>query len=215
MLVTADTLDRIAFTTSDTLLPAIAQDRRTGEIRMVAWMNRAALETTLARGRAVFFSRQRQALWEKGETSGHSLEVHAVHVDCDADCLLLQVTPRGPTCHTGANNCFSLPPPAVPPPAVASVAFLAELETRIDARLADASTDSYTVRLAREGVARIAQKVGEEGVEVALAGAAGEQAALVNESADLLYHLMVLLRQRGTTLGAVAAELERRSRPSP
>lgn len=210
MLVTADTLDRIAFTTSDTLLPAIAQDRRTGEIRMVAWMNRAALETTLARGRAVFFSRQRQALWEKGETSGHSLEVHAVHVDCDADCLLLQVTPRGPTCHTGANNCFSLPPTAV-----SSVAFLAELETRIDARLADASTDSYTVRLAREGVARIAQKVGEEAVEVALAGAAGEQAALVNESADLIYHLMVLLRQRGTTLGAVAAELERRSRPSP
>lgn len=209
MLVTTETIDRIAFTTADTLLPAIAQDRRTGEIRMSAWMNRAALEATLQRGRAVFFSRQRQSLWEKGETSGHFLEVHAVHVDCDADCLLLQVTPHGPTCHTGTDNCFALPPPPA-----SSVAYLAELEARIDARLAEGAADSYTARLAREGIARIAQKVGEEGVEVALAGAAGEQSALVNESADLLYHLIVLLRQRGSTLAAVAAELERRSRPS-
>ena len=111
MLVTAETIDRIAFATAETLLPAIAQDCRTGEVRMLAWMNRAALEATLSRARAVFFSRQRQALWEKGTTSGHYLEVHAVHVDCDADCLLLQVTPRGPTCHTGTDNCFALPPP--------------------------------------------------------------------------------------------------------
>lgn len=210
MLVTADTLDRVAFSDAESLLPAIAQDRASGEIRMVAWMNRAALEATLSRGRAVFYSRRRRTLWEKGETSGHTLEVHAVHVDCDADCLLLHVTAHGPTCHTGADNCF-----VVPPPPAASIAFLSELETRIEARLADGAEDSYTARLARAGVARIAQKVGEEGVEVALAGAAGDPSALVNESADLLYHLLVLLRQRGSSLAVVVAELARRSRPNP
>lgn len=207
MQVTLDTLERVAFDTPNALLPTIAQDRRTGEIRMLAWMNHAALAATLERGRAVFFSRRRQTLWEKGETSGHTLEVHEVHLDCDGDTLLLLVTPRGPTCHTGDDNCFGLAAPTS-----SALAFLSDLEARIGARLASDAADSYTARLAREGVARIAQKVGEEGVEVALAGATADEAALVNESADLLYHLLVLLQRRGVSLSKVVDELERRSR---
>jgi phosphoribosyl-ATP pyrophosphohydrolase/phosphoribosyl-AMP cyclohydrolase len=186
-------------------LPAIVQDTATGTVLMLGYMNREAVATTLRRGRVVFFSRSRNRLWEKGETSGNRLELLAVHADCDRDALLVSVRPQGPTCHLGSDSCFgvSTRPDNAP-------AFLVELESVIASRLSANAPDSYTARLARQGPRRVAQKVGEEGVEVALAAAAGSDQEVTAEAADLLYHLMVLLKTRGLSLGAVAEELRAR-----
>jgi len=200
------------------------QDASNGSVLMLGYMDRAALSATLARGRVVFFSRSRQRLWEKGETSGNFLQLVDVRADCDADTLLLSALPAGPVCHTGSTTCFGDAPAAVaaplttaapraapePPIAPAPLGFLLQLEQLIAQRIADAPEDSYTARLYASGVRRVAQKVGEEGLEVALAGAGEPDAALVAESADLLYHLLVLLRSRGLALAAVIAELQRR-----
>jgi phosphoribosyl-ATP pyrophosphohydrolase/phosphoribosyl-AMP cyclohydrolase len=150
----------------------------------------------------VFFSRSKHRLWEKGETSGHRLELVSVHNDCDRDALLISVRPEGPTCHLGCDSCFGVP--------AGAPAFLAELERVIAHRLSADGADSYTARLVRQGIRRVAQKVGEEGVEVALAAASGDSQELTAEAADLLYHLMVLLQARGVSLAAVAAELSAR-----
>ena len=187
------------------LLPAIAQDAVDGRVLMQAWMNPAALQRTLDTGEACFFSRSRKALWTKGETSGNRLDVVAIDTDCDRDCLLLRVTPRGPACHRGWDTCFDAEGQARP-----ALAFLTCLEGIIAARERERPADSYTTRLFESGVRRIAQKVGEEGVETALAAASGSDSELLEESADLLYHLLVLLKSRELGLAQLVETLHRR-----
>jgi phosphoribosyl-ATP pyrophosphohydrolase/phosphoribosyl-AMP cyclohydrolase len=190
------------------LLPQVVQDVASGAVLMVGWANREAVEATLRTGLAHFWSRSRRELWCKGETSGNALEVVEVRADCDLDALLVRARPAGPTCHTGARSCFE------PNPAALELGWLAEvLEQR---RGADPAS-SYTARLLAEGVERIAQKVGEEAVETALAAVAGiasteGRARLVGEAADLLYHLTTLLVALEVEAGEIAAELSRRHR---
>ena len=189
------------------LVPAIVQHALSGAVLMLGYMNREALAATLERGRAVFYSRTRQRLWEKGETSGHSLLVQAVRIDCDADTLLLTALPHGPVCHTGTATCFGDTPLTAAEP----LSFLATLQQIIEQRIGDAAAStSYTARLYASGTRRMAQKVGEEGVEVALAALGSDDAELIGESADLLFHLLVLLRSRSLNLETVLAELQRR-----
>lgn len=188
------------------LLPAIVQHARSGAVLMLGYMNREALRETLTRRRVVFYSRSRRRLWEKGETSGHALELTGVRTDCDRDALLVTALPAGPVCHLGTATCFGDDTVA----AAGGLAFLGELESLIARRIADRPEGSYTARLHAEGPRRIAQKVGEEGVEVALAAVAEADDKLVSESADLIYHLLLLLESRGLRLEHVVAELESR-----
>jgi len=187
------------------LLPAIVQDAFDGRVLMQGYMNREALERSLDGGLVTFWSRSRAALWTKGETSGNTLKLLTVHADCDADCLLVQAIPAGPTCHRGSDTCFD-DEQAVRP----GLAFLAALERLVAQREAQRPEDSYTTRLFAAGVKRIAQKVGEEGVETALAAVAGEREEVLNEAADLLYHLLVLLKAREIGLDDVVATLRSR-----
>jgi phosphoribosyl-ATP pyrophosphohydrolase/phosphoribosyl-AMP cyclohydrolase len=195
-------IDALDFAKGGGLLPAIVQDSATGRVLMLGYMNREALQATFARGRVVFFSRSRNQLWEKGATSGHRLDLVSVYSDCDRDALLVSARPEGSTCHLGSDSCFGVP--------AGAPAFLAELERVIAGRLSEDGADSYTARLVRQGITRVAQKVGEEGVEVALAAASGGKQELAAEAADLLYHLMVLLQARGLSLATVAEELSAR-----
>lgn len=182
------------------LLPVVVQDVNTGAVLMLAYANREAVELTLSTGQAHFWSRSRQSLWRKGETSGNVLEVSEVLEDCDGDALLVRARPAGPACHRGTRTCFE------PNPARLELGWLATvLEER---RSADPET-SYTARLLQAGIERIAQKVGEEGVEVAIAAVA-RQPGLAGEAADLLYHLLVLLQASGIGPDEVGAELLRR-----
>ncbi|HEX2788821.1 MAG TPA: bifunctional phosphoribosyl-AMP cyclohydrolase/phosphoribosyl-ATP diphosphatase HisIE [Steroidobacteraceae bacterium] len=199
-------IERIDWNKTDGLVPAIVQHAGSGRVLMLGYMNRAALAATLARGRVVFFSRSKQRLWEKGESSGNILQLIDVRSDCDADTLLVIALPAGAVCHTGSASCFG----AEPLTAAAPLSFLLELEQLIAQRIAEAPEGSYTARLYARGVRRVAQKVGEEGLEVALAGAGESDAALLGECADLLYHLLVLLRSRSLPLAAVIEELRRR-----
>jgi len=189
----------------DGLLPAIVQDAFDGRVLMQAFMNREALAQTLDSGSVTFWSRSRQQLWTKGETSGNTLKLAAVHADCDGDCLLVLATPDGPSCHRNTDTCFDGKRAVIP-----ELAFLAGLERLIGQREAERPEDSYTTRLFEAGVKRIAQKVGEEGVETALAAATGDREELVNESADLVYHLLVLLRASGVELEDVISALKAR-----
>jgi phosphoribosyl-ATP pyrophosphohydrolase/phosphoribosyl-AMP cyclohydrolase len=182
------------------LLPAIVQDADTGRVLMLGYMDRDALATTRASGRVTFFSRRTQRLWTKGETSGHGLALVSIEADCDRDALLVQARPAGPTCHVGSPSCF----PAAP------AGFPGELDALVAARERERPDGSYTTSLFDAGLARIAQKVGEEGVEVALAAVTADDAALLGEAADLVFHLAVLLRARGRTLGDAFAVLESR-----
>ncbi len=184
------------------LVPAVVQDADTQRVLMLGYMDRDALETTLASGRVTFFSRSRQRLWTKGETSGHVLELVRLEADCDRDTLLVQARPRGPTCHLGTSSCFMQAPAAA----------LAELENLIETRERERPPGSYTTTLFEAGIARIAQKVGEEGVETVLAAVTADDAALTGEAADLVYHLLVLLRARGLGFADVAKVLASRSR---
>lgn len=188
------------------LVPAIIQDVDSGAVLMLGYMNREALTATLARGRVVFYSRTRQRLWEKGETSGNHLSVAEIRLDCDADTLLVLARPAGPTCHTGDRTCFGTEPLTRAEP----LTFLAQLEDVIAERINEAPEGSYTARLYARGVRRVAQKVGEEGLEVALAGAGEADPQLIAESADLLFHLLLLLRSRAIPLAAVVDELRQR-----
>jgi phosphoribosyl-ATP pyrophosphohydrolase/phosphoribosyl-AMP cyclohydrolase len=199
-------IEAIDWNKGDGLVPAIVQHASSGSVLMLGYMNRAALAATLARDRVVFFSRSKQRLWEKGETSGHFLQLVGLRADCDADTLLVLALPAGPVCHTGSASCFGDEPLS----AAAPLGFLLELEQLIAQRIAAGPEGSYTASLYARGVRHVAQKVGEEGVEVALAGAGETDEALVAESADLLYHLLVLLRSRSLPLSAVIAELRQR-----
>lgn len=199
---------RIDFAKGDGLVPAIVQDADTGAVLMMAYMNREALDQTLARKRAVFYSRSKQRLWEKGETTGHTLDVVDIAIDCDNDTLLVTARPRGPACHNGTLTCFGDEART----AATKIAFLAKLEGVIAQRATEKPEDSYTARLLAKGLGKVAQKVGEEGVETALAGAGESEQKLVEESADLLFHLLVLLRARGVRLHDVVRQLEARHR---
>jgi phosphoribosyl-ATP pyrophosphohydrolase/phosphoribosyl-AMP cyclohydrolase len=198
----------VDFDKSGGLVPAIVQDADSGAVLMLAYMNREALDETLKRRRAVFYSRSKQRLWEKGETTGHTLEVVDVAVDCDNDTLLVTARPRGPACHNGTITCFGDAPRA----AATAIGFLAKLEGIIAQRAAEKPGTSYTARLLDKGIAKVAQKVGEEGVEVALAGVAEDDGKVLEESADLVFHLLVLLRARGLSLKQVVDTLESRHR---
>lgn len=197
---------RIDFAKGGGLVPAIVQDTETQQVLMLAYMDRAALEETLTSGEATFFSRSRGGRWRKGETSGNRMRVLDVRMDCDGDTLLLSVAPTGPACHLGTTTCFS---------DSAAVPTLVALERAIAARASAPVDESYTARLLAEGGKRVAQKVGEEGVECALAGVAGTDAELCEESADLLYHLAVLLHARGLALKDAYAVLDRRAGARP
>lgn len=204
--VSLENVDLLDFDKGGGLIPALVQHARGGGVLMLGYMNRAALIETLTRKRVVFFSRARGRLWEKGETSGHSLELEEIRRDCDSDTLLVLAYPKGPVCHTGRDSCFGN---------AASIgndshALLATLEGVIDDRYANRPEGSYTAKLLSAGLRRVAQKVGEEGLEVALAATGGNQQELVHEAADLIYHLLVLLRVRDVKLEQVLRELESR-----
>ena len=185
------------------LLPAIIQHWRDGRVLMLGYMNREALEATLASGKVTFFSRSKQRLWTKGESSGHRLDAKSIHADCDRDALLVQAEPHGPTCHLGTDSCFG----TVTGP---DKAFLAQLDALIEQRRQQRPQHHYTTELFESGVRRIAQKVGEEGVETALAAVAQDDPALIGEAADLLYHLLVLLHSRGLGLAELVDCLRKR-----
>ena len=199
-------LDGLDFAKGGGLLPAIVQHADSGAVLMLGYMNRQALEATLEQRRVVFFSRSKGRLWEKGETSGHVLEFVHLSADCDGDAVLVTARPRGPTCHLGAASCFGESHLTVGE----GLRFLIDLERIIDERRTARPNDSYTARLFAEGVRRIAQKVGEEGLEVALAGVSGKEREVVSEAADLLYHLIVLLNVREVSLGQVISALRNR-----
>jgi len=195
---------KVDFDKGGGLVCVVVQDRLTLQVLMVAWMNRAALEETLHSGEATFFSRSRGQRWRKGETSGNTLKVESIALDCDGDTLLLSVEPAGPACHLGSTSCFG----SANAPGIGR---LGALERMITARAAASPEESWTAKLLSRGVKRVAQKVGEEGVEAALAGAAGSNDELCAESADLLYHLAVLLHARGLRLDDVMDVLAARA----
>jgi phosphoribosyl-ATP pyrophosphohydrolase/phosphoribosyl-AMP cyclohydrolase len=184
------------------LVPAIVQDAGTRRVLMLGYMDRDALAHTLATGQVTFFSRSRQRRWTKGESSGNTLALVGIAGDCDGDTLLVQARPRGPTCHLGRASCF----PDAPGD------FLAELDALVATRADERPAGSYTTGLFEAGVRRIAQKVGEEGVETALAGVVQDDPALLGEAADLVFHLLVLLRARGLGLDALSETLRARHR---
>lgn len=196
-------IDQLDWTKGNGLIPAIVQDAADGRVLMLGYMNAEALEQTLATKRVTFYSRSKQRLWTKGETSGNVLEMVELAADCDRDTLLVQAHPAGPACHTGSETCFGNTTwPAA--------GFLARLDRVVASRQGADPETSYTARLLAEGTARCAQKVGEEGVETALAAVAGEPASLDEEAADLLYHLLVCLRSAGSDLDRVLEVLIRR-----
>lgn len=193
-------IQALAWDKQQGLLPAIVQDAGSHRVLMLGYMDRAALEATLATGRVTFYSRSKQRLWMKGESSGDILELVSLEADCDADTLLVQARPRGPTCHLGRASCF----PSAPGD------FLAELDALVARRERERPEGSYSTRLFEAGPRRIAQKVGEEGVETALAAVVQDDVALLGEAADLVFHLTVLLRARGLGLADVEAVLRDR-----
>ena len=186
------------------LIPAVVQDARAGSVLMLGYMDRAALGATLETRLATFFSRSRGTLWQKGETSGNVLRVVSVHADCDLDALLVLAEPHGPTCHLGDRNCFAVEP--------GGPAWLGELAAIVAERAKAPVEESYTARLLEAGLPRIAQKVGEEGVEVALAAVTRDGAGVASEIADLLYHLTVLMEAKAIDWPEVIAELRKRHR---
>ncbi|WP_281964087.1 bifunctional phosphoribosyl-AMP cyclohydrolase/phosphoribosyl-ATP diphosphatase HisIE [Serinicoccus marinus] len=192
----------VDFSKTDGIIPGVVQHARTGQVLMVGFLDEQALTTTLETGLATFFSRSRGAQWTKGETSGNVLRVEAVELDCDRDTLLLHAFPSGPTCHTGEETCFD--------PGARPGSFVHELDELVRDRREELPEGSYTTSLFEGGVRRIAQKVGEEGVETALAAVAQDDDALLGESADLVYHLLVLLRSRDLGLADVERVLRQR-----
>jgi len=186
------------------LIPAIVQDSTTGKVLMLGYMNQDAIDATLASGHVTFFSRSKGRLWEKGETSGNHLAVAGISSDCDGDALLVRANPQGPTCHNGTDTCWG------ESNNLTGASFLEELERVIKSRVEQGDESSYTVRLIKSGAKKISQKVGEEGVETALEGAAGDPEKLSEEAADLLYHLLVLLKARDMTLEDVMSVLRSR-----
>jgi phosphoribosyl-AMP cyclohydrolase / phosphoribosyl-ATP pyrophosphohydrolase len=191
----------------DGLLPAIVQDAGNGAVLMLAYMNREALAKTLASNRVTFWSRSKQRLWTKGETSGNFLELRGIAADCDGDTLLVSAKPEGPACHLGTRTCWG---EKAPQAEAEKLAFLSTLEEVIKQRIVARPEGSYTAKLLAEGTRRIAQKVGEEGLELALAAVAQSDTEVIGEAADLLYHTLLLLQVKELSLAMVIAELELR-----
>lgn len=203
MIITNENSDKLAWDKMDSLLPAIVQDALSGKVLMQGYMDQAALAQTLETGKVTFFSRSKQRLWTKGETSGNTLDLVSVACDCDQDSLLVLANPNGPTCHTGVESCwFDGNTPAF--------TFLADLERVLAARKDADPKSSYTASLYNKGIKRIAQKVGEEGVETALAATVHDKEELKNEAADLLYHLTVLLQASDMSLNDALTVLRER-----
>ncbi|MEW9799149.1 bifunctional phosphoribosyl-AMP cyclohydrolase/phosphoribosyl-ATP diphosphatase HisIE [Alteromonas sp. CYL-A6] len=203
MIIVKDTIQTLAWDKMDGLLPAIVQDSMSGKVLMQGYMNQDALGHTFDSGNVTFFSRSKNRLWTKGETSGNTLKLVSVAADCDKDSLLVLAKPQGPTCHTGTESCwFDGNTPAF--------TFLADLEQVLAARKQADADSSYTASLYASGIKRIAQKVGEEGVETALAATVRDTEELKNEAADLLYHLTVLLQASDLSLSDVLAVLQQR-----
>ncbi|EOM1018030.1 bifunctional phosphoribosyl-AMP cyclohydrolase/phosphoribosyl-ATP diphosphatase HisIE [Proteus mirabilis] len=186
----------------DNLMPVIIQNAISGDVLMLGYMDKAALEMTLNRGKVTFYSRTKQRLWTKGETSGNFLKLVGIYPDCDNDTLLILAHPIGPTCHNGTESCFA--------PAQSQWGFLYELENLLRERKSASPDSSYTAQLYASGTKRIAQKVGEEGVETALAATVNDREELKNEASDLLYHLMVLLQDQSLSLSDVIDCLQKR-----
>ena len=189
----------------DGLLPAIVQDATTKTVLMLGYMNEEALQHTQASGKVTFFSRSKQRLWTKGEESGHFLNLVSLKVDCDQDTLLIQAEPQGPTCHKGTDSCWGEENKA-------SYGFLTALENTIAQRKAADDDDSYVASLFRKGINKIAQKVGEEAVETVIEAKDNDEALFLNESADLLFHYLILLQAKGYQLSDIVRTLEERKR---
>jgi len=203
MLVNKENINKLAWQKMDGLIPAIIQHAATGAVLMQGYMNQESLGETLKSGKATFFSRSKQALWVKGETSGNFLNVEQILTDCDQDSLLIACTPIGPSCHIGTESCF-------PEQKLTEQNFLSQLEQVIASRKNDDPKESYTAHLFSRGTTKIAQKVGEEGVEVALAAVAETKEDLLGECADLFYHTLVLLADQNIDLSEVMAVLQTR-----
>ncbi|HEY8592842.1 MAG TPA: bifunctional phosphoribosyl-AMP cyclohydrolase/phosphoribosyl-ATP diphosphatase HisIE [Sphingomicrobium sp.] len=201
--LTREDIGSLAGKKMDGLLPAVVQDAGSGRVLMVGYMNPAALEATLESGFVTFFSRSKQRLWRKGETSGNVLKLHSVASDCDDDALLVLADPQGPTCHQGTRSCFG-------DAWVEGPGWLADLSRVVAERAAGGDEASYTRQLLDGGTERIAQKIGEEGVELALAAVTRDSAGCAEEAADLLYHLAVLLEARGMSWTDIMDVLQRR-----
>lgn len=188
---------------ADGLLPVVVQDAATLKVLMLGYMNREAYEKTMAEGRVTFYSRSRQTMWTKGETSGHYLMVESMYVDCDKDTLLVKASPIGPTCHRGTTSCFDTP---------VSEGFIRKLQLVIQQRHRDMPEGSYTTKLFIKGVKKIAQKVGEEAVESVVEAVDGNRDRFIYEASDMVYHLLVLLEQMGCSIEDLERELELRHR---
>jgi phosphoribosyl-AMP cyclohydrolase / phosphoribosyl-ATP pyrophosphohydrolase len=200
-------LDTLDWDKNAGLLPAIVQDAVSGSVLMLGYMNRDALAATEKSGRVTFWSRSKQRLWTKGETSGNFLQLRAVCADCDGDTLLVLAQPLGPACHLGTRSCFGEAPPRA---AAEPFGFLGVLQELIRQRISERPPGSYTSKLLAEGPRRMAQKVGEEGLELALAGISQSDEEVIAEAADLLYHVVLLLESKRLSLGRVVDELETR-----
>ena len=183
---------------ADGLLPVVVQDASTLKVLMLGYMNREAFERTQAEGRVTFFSRTRQTLWTKGETSGHYLLVKDMYIDCDGDTLLIKADPIGPTCHRGTISCFDTPE---------SEGFIRHLQSVVQQRHRDMPEGSYTTKLFIKGVKKIAQKVGEEAVESVVEAVDGNRDRFIYEASDMVYHLLVLLEQMGCSIEDLEREL--------
>ena len=197
-------IDKLNFAKLNGLVPAIIQDAATRQVLMVGFMNREAVEKTIQERTVTFWSRTKGRLWQKGETSGNTLAVSSMQIDCDGDALLVRAIPAGPICHTGSFTCFGEEKSA------GADAVLEGLEEIIRERREQMSSESYTAKLFRKGTPRIAQKVGEEAVETVVAAMQKDREGLKEEAADLLYHLLVLLRDQGLNLSDVTTVLKKR-----
>ena len=196
-------IEQLSWKKSDGLIPAVVQDHQSGQVLMLAFMNRESLQKTLEGGLVTFWSRSRQALWTKGETSGNYLRVKEIRVDCDSDSVLVIAHPQGPACHRGTRSCFGQDDE------FSALEFLGHLERLVEGRRKEMPDGSYTTSLFSKGLHEIAKKVGEEGVEMALSIAESKERS-VEEAGDLLYHLLVLLSERGIEFSDVIAELRQR-----
>jgi phosphoribosyl-ATP pyrophosphohydrolase/phosphoribosyl-AMP cyclohydrolase len=204
-------LEQIRFN-SDGLVPVIVQDAQSGQVLTLAWANREALAQTIATGESYFYSRSRGELWHKGETSGNRQQIVEILADCDQDALIYRVIPTGPACHTGAQSCFF---ESLAGENAANLGqILAELERTIASRLNNPLEGSYVAKMHQAGLDRILKKIGEEAGEVIIAAKNPDPAELVWEASDLIFHLLLVLRERGLSLAQIAAELKRRHAPA-
>ncbi len=196
----------IDFNKTDGLVPVVIQDAQTLEVLMLGYMNAEAYQQTIKENKVTFFSRSKNRLWTKGETSGNFLHVKSIHIDCDNDTILIKVMPYGPTCHTGFRSCFKTE---------YNQNFILELEDIIRSRYEEPQEGSYVNKLHKKGLKKIAQKVGEEAVETVIAALAETETDMINESSDLIFHLLVLLREKGLSLETIAKNLEQRHTSQP